>query len=149
MPREDETEVVDGSLAADDDSVTQDSDKSVAYTDTEVTESERSIRFWNTFLCSDSSLAKERKFKLKIHIVGHGIDTESNWVEHEYTSPLTAIPISPDKTFNVPDLELSEYNFDVSTPYELYEKQSGVYNLTHSGESSSETATVDDSSVGG
>jgi hypothetical protein len=109
---------------------------------------ERSVKFWNTITIADTdSTGKERKFRVRINIVGHGIDTGA-WVEHEYTSPLPRIPLQPEKTFEVPSLGLAEYHFIVTGPWELYERQLGEYTKINQGTQGSETATVKDNSTG-
>ena len=150
MTRTDETEVVVGTLTADSQGGVNSTDgKSPSYTDTEVTENERSIRFWNTITVSDTDTnSKQRKFRVRVRVVGHGVDTSGSWVEHPYSSPLASTPLQPDKTFNVPDQDLPKYDFTVTGPWELYEMQSGTYNLIDSGGQGPETATVNDDSSG-
>ena len=150
MTRTDETEVILGTLVANTaGQVTDDHDKSPLYTDTEVTENERTVKFWNRVICSDTDTnGKERMFKVKIAIVGHGIDTECAWVEHEYTSPLAATDLFPEKTISVPDQSLNQYDFAISLSWEFYEKQSGEYVRLANAIQGPETATVNDNSSG-
>ena len=146
MTRADETEVIQSTHVADTaGAVTSDYDRSPAYTDTEVTQNERTVKFWNTGTFSDTSTQRDRKWLCRIHIVGNGVDELSNWEEWEYTSPLAPHPLSPEKTITVPDLSQPSYDFDVFTVWELWE---GDFQL-RDGVEGPIVATVDDNSIGG
>ena len=148
MTRVDETEVITSTHIADTQGGVESSNsKSPAYTDTEVNSTERSVRFWNTAHISDTSNGKVRKFRAKILIEGHGVNTSSGWAEFEYTSPLLPTPVSPSKTFNVPDHNLSQYNFDVRTIWELFKQVGESYSEINSGGTAQHTATVNDTTV--
>ena len=150
MPRVDETEVIVSSHIADSQGgVESNYERSPLYTDTEVTETERDVTFWNTANVSDTSNGKERKWKVKITISGHGVSSESSWSEHAYVSPLPEIAIHPEDTIEVPDIGLPKYEFDVCTVWELYEKVSGIYNRLTGASEGPVTATVNDNITGG
>lgn len=140
----DETEVIVSSHIAEADSTDSSNSRSPFYTDTEVSGSQRTVRFWNTPRISDTSNGKERKFRAKITIEGHGVNISSGWSEFEYSSPVDPTPLSPDKSFDVPDDNLNQYNFDVKTVWELYEMLNGQYTLIDEGLEGPMTAIVVD-----
>ena len=149
MARVDETEVILSEHISYGESVESSSEKSPAYTDTEVTETERDVTFKCTANCSDTSTGKERKWKVKVTVSGHGVESSGDWEEHIYTSPLAEIPIRPFDSIEVPDHGLSEYNFDVFTSWELWEEVGGQSSIINSGNEGPHTATVIDNSSGG
>jgi len=147
MPRVDETQVIVGTLVADTPGgVETDDSKSPAYTDTEVTQNERSVTFKNSISCSDTSNGKERKFVVSARAEGHGLDETGTPEEHVYTSPLSAHPLTPEVEIDVPDQSLSQYDFTVTTPYALYEKINDEWTELAVAAQGPETATVNDNS---
>ncbi len=149
MPRVDETEVIESTHTANTAGQVESSvSKSLQYVDTDVTQNERDVRFWNTNTWSDTSTSRERKIMCVAHAVGHGIDVFGDQVTHEYQSPLPPMPLQPDVDVNVPDLSLPEYEFDVSTDWELFEKVNGEYSKINYGTAGPITATVHDNSSG-
>ena len=148
MPREDETEVILSTHIAEDENVITESDKSPAYTETQVNSEERDVTFWNRALWSDTTTNKDRKIKCEIEITGHGVNHEAS-VEHEYTSPLANKEMKPEHRFPVPSLGLSEYTFNVKMNWCLYEKNGATYDQLAYQYEGPHTATVDDTSIGG
>ena len=145
----DETEVVESTHVADGDQVTDvGSDQSNLYSETQVSQSDRTVTFWNRVHFGDTTIPKQRKIVFFIEISGHGI-TETGSTEQEYYSPLGSRPYLPAREITVPTLNLQQYRFEVKTVYELYNRDGIGWTKVAFGETNTETATVIDNGLGG
>ena len=95
----DETEVIDATHSCSDSSMASYAQRSQAYHDTEVTQSDRTVKFSNTATFSDSSTGLERR----VHI-GICVDGDITWLPWAvYTSPVTNVVHRPEVEITVPD----------------------------------------------
>ena len=118
----DETEVVLSSHDIDpSDTMSNDDERSPNYVDTEVTEEDRTVKFWNTANFSDATTGKTRRARAGIIIDG-GSPIFTSW--HNYTSPLTSKVFQPDDTVTVPHNGPS-HEYDIETKIEV-DEQAGV-----------------------
>ena len=138
----DETEVI---LANYDvlpnDTLTWSENKSPAYTDTEVTEEDRTVKFWNTLNFSDSTNGKIRRARGGIKI-DTGAWAWTSW--YNYTSPLSIYEFKPEDTISVPHNGPS-HDYDVYARIQVEESSGVIWTSKVDRTSAAETATVNES----
>ena len=134
-----QTEVIDSTHIVTSEDMDDHDQKSPLYTDPEVTQQERAVRFWNTASFSDTDIQSgSRKARAGIDV--DGSITWTSW--HNYSSPATSENIfQPETEFVVPYTG-SDHEYDVKTHIQVEELDGVVWNLLYDRNVGPYTATV-------
>ncbi len=134
----DETEVVESEHTADENGMSTSGRKSPLYRDTEVTEDDRTVKFWNRATFSDVSTGNLRRVRFGIDVDG-GIA----WVPwDEYTSPKEPTIYKPEKEITVPRDGNPEHPYPVKTRYEVDKWSDSEWSSLQRGDVGPHTAKV-------
>ena len=137
----DETEVILADYAVlPTDTIQGSGDKSPVYTDTEVTEEDRTVKFWNTINFADATTGKTRRVRGGIKI-DSGAWVLTSW--YNYTSPLSSHTCQPEDTILVSHNGPS-HDYDVYSRLQV-EEMSVIWSGKFDQEDGPETATVNES----
>ena len=136
----DQTEVVDSSHIIVNNQMTSDSQKSPQYTDTEVTQEDRTVKFWNSAAFSDDDIQSgSRRVRAGI-IIDDGPPVWTSW--HNYNSPATAQTVlQPEDEIVVPYTG-EDHDYDVKTRVQVEEMSGVIWSGLFDHTTQSYTATV-------
>ena len=121
----DETEVVDSTHTATNDYIDHSSRQSPIYHDTEVTQMDRTVKFWNKALFSDTTTGILRRLRFGIDVNG-----SVSWLpKEEYNSPKPPTIYQPQMEVLVPNDGYPEHIYPVKTVIELEEWQGDQWTM--------------------
>lgn len=135
-----ETEVIDSVHMATETGMTSNSRRSPLYHDTTPEPETRKVRFYNKATFSDTSNAHDRRIRF-----GIGVNEDVSWGEwYNYTSPAGEKIFSPECEVTVPNDGATHHYYEITTEFELQQKEGTEWVTLISGSVGPYRATVNE-----